>query len=248
MDPFEDQEGNVVFIRIDNIDEEKIFAFDKVKDEVEMDIINQLQKNELEKLSEQYLNDINNNINSLEQIADKLDIAILTRDKLNRYSFDEVFSRLAIEEIFKTSINKPFKANVGIGDSIIIGLIKEISTREQNEESIISITQQNEENLRNELLFILAEELQKELQTAERYGDQLRATLQKHNLTHLANKKPGMIEKRMQNATNRLWDCLADVTDPNGVFVDAGTESGNCNKNSKKPSSNSSKTKASPTK
>ena len=163
MDPFEDQEGNVVFIRIDNIDEEKIFAFDKVKDEVEMDIINQLQKNELEKLSEQYLNDINNNINSLEQIADKLDIAILTRDKLNRYSFDEVFSRLAIEEIFKTSINKPFKANVGIGDSIIIGLIKEISTREQNEESIISITQQNEENLRNELLFILAEELQKEL-------------------------------------------------------------------------------------
>ena len=153
----------MVFIRIDNIDEEKIFAFDKVKNEVEMDIINQLQKNELEKLSEQYLNDINNNINSLEQIADKLDIAILTRDKLNRYSFDEVFSRLAIEEIFKTNINKPFKANVGIGDSIIIGLIKEISTREQNEESIISITQQNEENLRNELLFILAEELQKEL-------------------------------------------------------------------------------------
>ena len=65
MDPFEDQDGNMVFIRIDNIDEEKIFAFDKVKNEVEMDIINQLQKNELEKLSEQYLNDINNNINSI---------------------------------------------------------------------------------------------------------------------------------------------------------------------------------------
>ncbi len=49
------------------------------------------------------------------------------------------------------------------GYKISNGLIKEISTREQNEESIISITQQNEENLRNELLFILAEELQKEL-------------------------------------------------------------------------------------
>ena len=64
-------------------------------------------------------------------------------------------------------------------------------------------------------------ELQKELQTAERYGDQLRATLQKHNLTHLANKKPGMIEKRMQNATNRLWDCLTDITDPEWVRMAA---------------------------
>ena len=89
---------------------------------------------------------------------------------------------------------------------------------------------------------------QKELQTAERYGDQLRATLQKHNLTHLANKKPGMIEKRMQNATNRLWDCLADITNPDGVQSDAGTESSNCNKNSKNSSSNTSKTETSPTK
>ena len=91
-------------------------------------------------------------------------------------------------------------------------------------------------------------ELQKELQTAERYGDQLRATLQKHNLTHLANKKPGMIEKRMQNATNRLWDCLADVTNPDGVWDDAGTKSSNCNKNSANTGSNSSKTEASPAK
>jgi uncharacterized protein HemX len=91
-------------------------------------------------------------------------------------------------------------------------------------------------------------ELQKELQTAERYGDQLRATLQKHNLTHLANKKPGLIEKRMQNATNRLWDCLADITDPEWVWMAAGTESSNCNKNSKDGSSNSAAPKGSATK
>ena len=90
--------------------------------------------------------------------------------------------------------------------------------------------------------------LQKELQTAERYGDQLRNTLQKHNLTHMANKRPSHIEKKMQNATNRLWDCLADVTNPNGVWDDAGTKSGNCNKNSANTGSNSSKTKASPAK
>jgi len=91
-------------------------------------------------------------------------------------------------------------------------------------------------------------ELQKELQTAERYGDQLRATLQKHNLTHLANKKPGLIEKRMQNATNRLWDCLADITDPEWMRMAAGTESSNCNKNSKDGSSNSAAPQASSTK
>jgi len=91
-------------------------------------------------------------------------------------------------------------------------------------------------------------ELQKELQTAERYGDQLRATLQKHNLTHLANKKPGLIEKRMQNATNRLWDCLADITDPEWMRMAAGTESSNCNKNSKNGSSSSAAPKGSATK
>ena len=91
----------------------------------------------------------------------------------------------------------------------------------------------------------LTKKLQKDLQIAEGYGDQLRATLQKHNLTHLANKRPSYIEKKMQNATNRLWKCLADVTNPNGVWDDAGTKSSNCNKNSANTGSNTSKTKAS---
>ena len=69
--------------------------------------------------------------------------------------------------------------------------------------------------------------LQKDLQTAESYGDQLRATLQKHNLTHLANKRPSHIERKMQNATksicenslrdsleqNRLRNCLKTARD-----------------------------------
>jgi len=79
----------------------------------------------------------------------------------------------------------------------------------------------------------LNRKLQGQLQTAEAYGDQLRNTLRKHNLTHLANKKPAAIEKRMQNATDRLWGCLYDITDPNGMFTDPGAESPYCNKNSK---------------
>ena len=91
----------------------------------------------------------------------------------------------------------------------------------------------------------LNRELQKELQLAEKYGDQLRSTLRKHNLTHLANKKPGLIERKMQNATNRLWNDLANITDPNGVQSDAGPKDTNSNKDGKNGSSNSSKTKAS---
>ena len=94
----------------------------------------------------------------------------------------------------------------------------------------------------------LNKELQGKLQKAETYGDQLRATLQKHDLTHLANKRPSHIERKMQNATNRLWDCLADITNADGVFIDAGTESSNCHKGGKKRSSDSITPKASNTK
>lgn len=73
-------------------------------------------------------------------------------------------------------------------------------------------------------------ELTAQLDKAEEYGDELRATLQKHNLTHLANKKPGLIQKRMQNATDKLWDDLADITDPNRVLdTEQGTGDSNSN-------------------
>ena len=58
----------------------------------------------------------------------------------------------------------------------------------------------------------LIDDLGSELKKAEQYGDELRNTLRKHNLTHLANKKPGMIEKRMQTATDKLWDDLESIT------------------------------------
>ena len=172
MDPLEDQNGNVVFIRVDNIDEERLLNFDNVQKEVRSDIINQRQKKELEDISFQYLDDINNNINNLEQISDNLNVAILKRDNLSRYSFDEVFSRSAVEEIFKTNVNKAFKANVGIGDSIIIGLVTKISIQKQKESDIEALNQRNEDNLKNELLIILSEELQKEL-SSEVYPERL---------------------------------------------------------------------------
>jgi len=58
----------------------------------------------------------------------------------------------------------------------------------------------------------LTDQLNQDLRKSEEYGDELRATLNKHNLTHLANKKPGLIEQRMQNATDKLWDDLESIT------------------------------------
>jgi len=78
----------------------------------------------------------------------------------------------------------------------------------------------------------LNKNLSADLQKAEQYGDELRATLQKHNLTHLANKKPGLIEKRMQNATNKLWDDLESITDPNANNGMQSTETGTADSNS----------------
>jgi hypothetical protein len=58
----------------------------------------------------------------------------------------------------------------------------------------------------------LSNQLNADLNKSEQYGDELRATLNKHNLTHLANKKPGLIETRTQNATDKLWDNLESIT------------------------------------
>ena len=78
-----------------------------------------------------------------------------------------------------------------------------------NEENQATIQKMSEDEIR---LNALTDQLGEDLRKAESYGDELRNTLNKHNLTHLANKKPGMIEKRMQNATDKLWDDLESVT------------------------------------
>ncbi len=86
------------------------------------------------------------------------------------------------------------------------------------------------ERSENSRLNELNSELSVNLRRAEQYGDELRSTLQKHNLTHLANKKPGLIQNRMQNATDQLWNDLAGITDPDGVQLDeAGTGDSNSN-------------------
>ena len=81
-----------------------------------------------------------------------------------------------------------------------------------NETNQATITQMQQDNVR---LNALTDQLNTDLRKSEEYGDELRETLNKHNLTHLANKKPGLIEKRMQNATDKLWGDLESATSDN---------------------------------
>lgn len=74
--------------------------------------------------------------------------------------------------------------------------------------------------------------LQNDLQKAEQYGDELRATLQRHNLTHLATQKPGLIEPRMQGATDELWKDLESITSNTAPSELQSTDSGTTNSSS----------------
>ena len=92
-----------------------------------------------------------------------------------------------------------------------------IATLRENNAKLETANQINQETIQKQQqdavrLSELNNELTIELQRAEQYGDELRATLNKHNLTHLANKRPGLIEQRMQNATDELWDDLESLT------------------------------------
>ena len=81
-----------------------------------------------------------------------------------------------------------------------------------NKENQQTIKKMGEDAIR---LNALTDQLGEDLRKAEEYGDELRNTLNKHYMTHLANKKPGLIEKRMQEATDKLWDDLESVTSDN---------------------------------
>jgi len=54
--------------------------------------------------------------------------------------------------------------------------------------------------------------LQADLQRAEQYGDDLRMKLIRHDLTLLALKKPGLIEQRINDATQKLFDDISADT------------------------------------
>lgn len=78
---------------------------------------------------------------------------------------------------------------------------------EQSEATIDQLKADAEENSER------INELSSSLARAEIYNDELRQTLRKHDLERLAIKKPGLIEKRINDASKKLIDdIIADTT------------------------------------
>jgi len=63
-----------------------------------------------------------------------------------------------------------------------------------------------------ELQAALTQDLQRNLQEAEKYQDKLISQLRKHDLTKLSLKKPGLIETRINDGTKKLFDSIESDT------------------------------------
>ena len=98
---------------------------------------------------------------------------------------------------------KNLKANLEVAKANVAKLEVAVETSEQS----LALLKADNERLNK-----ITDQLNVDLKKSEEYGDELRATLNKHNLTHLANKKPGLIENRMQDKTDALWKDLESIT------------------------------------
>ena len=77
---------------------------------------------------------------------------------------------------------------------------------EDNERAINTLIADAETNER------LSAQLNEELQLSESRRNALINTFSRHDLTNLALKKPGLIEKRLNNGTEKAFDDIESIT------------------------------------
>ena len=92
-----------------------------------------------------------------------------------------------------------------------------IATLQQNNAKLETVAKTNELTITSmqknqEKFATLNKDLQMKLNEAEEYGDDLRKKLHKHNLTRLSIKKPGLIEKRINDGTKKLIKSIESLT------------------------------------
>ena len=92
-----------------------------------------------------------------------------------------------------------------------------IATLQQNNAKLETVAKTNELTITSmqknqEKFATLNKDLQMKLNEAEEYGDDLRKKLHKHNLTRLSIKKPGLIEKRINDGTKKLFERIESLT------------------------------------
>jgi len=115
-------------------------------------------------------------------------------------------------------------AVVGIVGAVLFGawyeyrdMQQRIATLRENNAKLETVAKANAEALEEVTAFAnqMEEsnlELQANLRKAEAYKDELLSKFQKHNLTKLSLRKPGLIEGRINNATKQVFDDIESLT------------------------------------
>ena len=115
-------------------------------------------------------------------------------------------------------------AVVGIVGAVLFGawyeyrdMQQRIATLRENNAKLETVAKANAEALEEVTAFANQMEasnleLQANLQKAEAYKDDLLSKFQKHNLTKLSLKKPGLIEGRINSATKKVFDDIESLT------------------------------------
>ena len=66
----------------------------------------------------------------------------------------------------------------------------------------------------------LYRELNTQLEAANDYKNELIAKLRKHDLSRLSQQKPGLVEKRINNGTKKLFESFESITDNSPIPTD----------------------------
>ena len=112
-------------------------------------------------------------------------------------------------------------STAGVGYLYVQKLQSDLQTARENVvrmEAAVATAEQSINTLKEESAKFaeLNQQLSSDLQRAEAYGDDLRGKLQRHNLTALALKEPGLLEGKMNGATAKLWRELEQDTGGTG--------------------------------
>jgi len=172
LEPYEDNEGNLNFFRIDNVNYSQQIPLDEVIENIKVSILENKSIENAKTKSEEIFNRLKEYNNNLDFISDENNLAIAKSGILSRTSSNEIFSNKALSEIFKTEKGSSFIVNAAIGNSVIIGKVSNIELLEKTKERMEAISEINKLRLENDLIISLAEEHQKEL-SSEIFLDRL---------------------------------------------------------------------------
>ena len=123
LEPYEDNEGNLNFFRIDNINYSQQIPINEAMESIRLSILENKSIENVKTKSKEIFSRLKEYNNNLDFISDENNLAIATSGILSRTSSNEIFTNKALGEIFKTEKGSSFIVNAAIGNSVVIGKV-----------------------------------------------------------------------------------------------------------------------------